>query len=102
MPWRRTHLSDAELLLLDEGELTGRRAARSRAHVSRCQGCSARQQRLTATMHAVTQTYRAEQEREPPHTAPSAASTTWSWRAVALPGVVVAASEPAVALPPTE
>jgi hypothetical protein len=43
---RNSHLRDEDLLLLQEGELSGRESIRAVAHLSRCESCRARQASL--------------------------------------------------------
>jgi Putative zinc-finger len=45
-----SHLSDQELMLAADGELTARRAARVDAHLTACWACRARKQELEATV----------------------------------------------------
>ena len=52
--WMRPHVSDADLLLLAEGELDERRAARVRRHLRACGRCAARQAALPVALAALT------------------------------------------------
>ena len=93
MWWTRRHLSDAELLLLDEdeGEPWPRWSGRGRAHLARCGSCLARQRTLTKTMRSVARLYREEQEPQPAMALPSGSPVTSLRWGVAIPGVLLVA-----------
>ena len=50
MRWWQSHLSDANLLLLEEGELTAGRLARARRHLQDCQACADRRRVLLGAL----------------------------------------------------
>jgi len=61
----RRHLSDAELLLLEEGELPARRQSYGRRHLAACAACAARLERLTHALAEVGRLHRESREERP-------------------------------------
>jgi anti-sigma factor RsiW len=57
---RISHLSDQNLLLLADGELSRKSAAQARAHVLACWSCRARLRKLEGTIEAVASVYAGE------------------------------------------
>ena len=62
---RRRHLSDPELLLLDEGELPPRRQSYGRGHLAVCASCAARRERLNQALAEIGQLHRESREELP-------------------------------------
>src|SRR5579871_4319336 len=60
MSAERPHVPDERLLLLADGELTGRRAAATRRHLERCRNCQARFDRLSHSSAEFSHAYRGE------------------------------------------
>jgi anti-sigma factor RsiW len=58
MPNEVAHLSDGEILLAADGELSTRRAAEVRAHLDACRGCRGRMTEIEATIAAFEQAYK--------------------------------------------
>ena len=54
MRWRQSHVSDEELLLLEDGELRPRRRARVQGHLRTCRTCAERGRMLRETLEALT------------------------------------------------
>ncbi len=50
MRWWQSHLSDADLLLSEEGELTGGRLTRARRHLQECRACADRRRVLLGAL----------------------------------------------------
>lgn len=67
--WTRSHASDEDLLLLDEGELTRRRLARVRRHLRDCPACAERRRTLQQGLADLVRACR-----ETPRPAPDAAA----------------------------
>ena len=63
MRWWQSHVSDADLLLLEDGELGRRRLARARRHLRHCRACADRREALVAGLARLT---RAQREAQPP------------------------------------
>ena len=59
MRWWQSHVSDADLFLLEDGELGQRRLARARRHVQACRACADRRQELLAALAELTRAQRA-------------------------------------------
>jgi hypothetical protein len=68
----QNHLSDEELLLLADGELSSARMASSRVHMSACWSCRTRMRELEAGIADFTNAYRAMGESVPPSEGPRA------------------------------
>jgi hypothetical protein len=66
MPNEEVHLSDQEMLLAADGELTTRRAASARAHLAACWGCRARMAEIEGTIAAFTRAHRQTLDRSLP------------------------------------
>jgi hypothetical protein len=58
MPYKKSHLSDEELLLAADGELSPRRAAEVAAHVAGCPMCSARMKEIEGAAASLVRAYR--------------------------------------------
>jgi len=58
MPDQDVHLSDQEMLLAADGELSTRRAAQVRAHLVSCWGCRGRMGEIEGTIAAFARTHR--------------------------------------------
>jgi hypothetical protein len=70
---RESHLSDQELLLAADGELTARDAGRVQSHVAACWDCRARKQEIEAAIGEFTRLHRRNFEmRIPPAAGPRA------------------------------
>ena len=54
MRWRQSHVSDEELLLLEDGELRPRRRLRVQGHLRTCRTCAERGRMLRETLEALT------------------------------------------------
>ena len=63
MRWWQSHVSDADLLLLEEGELRRARQARVRRHLQGCRACADRNEALLGTLARLT---RAQRDAQPP------------------------------------
>lgn len=61
-----SHLSDKDLLLFVDGELSGRRAANARNHLSACWNCRARMAKMEGTIVDFTRAYYESSENKPP------------------------------------
>ena len=59
---RQPHLSDPELLLLDEDELSPRRSWYARKHLTACASCAARSDRLGRALAEISRLHRASLE----------------------------------------
>ena len=74
--WTRSHASDEDLLLLDEGELTRRRLARVRRHLRDCPACAERRRTLQQGLADLVRACR-ETPRPAPDAAAARASSPW-------------------------
>ena len=63
MRWWQSHVSDADLLLSEDGELGAGRQARVRRHLRDCPACADRREALVAGLARLTRTQR---EAQPP------------------------------------
>src|SRR5689334_24133854 len=59
---KETHISDQDLLLTADGELSDRRAAEVRAHLSACWACRARMKDLESTIADFVQAHQHDLE----------------------------------------
>ena len=59
MRWWQSHISDADLLLLEDGELGRGRLARARRHLRHCRTCADRREVLVAAVAELTRAQRA-------------------------------------------
>lgn len=64
MRWWQSHVSDADLLLSESGELGGGRLARVRKHLRHCRACADRREALVAGLARLTRAQRAAQPPE--------------------------------------
>lgn len=63
MRWWQSHVSDADLLLSEDGELGGGRLARMREHLRHCRACADRRETLRSGLARLTS---AQREAQPP------------------------------------
>jgi hypothetical protein len=66
------HLSDEELILAADGELSPRRAVRTRAHMATCWTCRTRMNEIETTIADLVHIYRDDPDRLPPSAGPRA------------------------------
>ena len=64
MHWWQSHVSDADLLLMEDGELGPRRLGRVRRHLQKCRACADRSENLLAALAELTRAQRAAQPPE--------------------------------------